>query len=159
MATPPQSWHCPFGQPCSTRTRGAEVSPRAASAPAESGRLRGLRRVIAAAEGEQQISAADGDRWIGFARNQLQSIRTRRVVSHHRKDPMDIPRPIEERAEGFQIASSVRDVTAFRPSGPAAPRLSLHARGHGRGTRAPGHTRDTRCRLHRGTHQPTLCST
>jgi hypothetical protein len=34
----------------------------------------------------------------------------------------------------------------------------LHATGHGRGTRAPGHTRDRRCRLHKRTHQSAVCS-
>jgi hypothetical protein len=112
-----------------------------------------------AAECEQQISASDRDTQIAGARNQPQSIHTRRVVSHHRKIPMGIPRPIEECAEGFQTASSARDVTAFRPSGPAAARLSLHATGRGRGTRAPDHTHGRRCRLHRATHRPAVYST
>jgi hypothetical protein len=71
---------------------------------------------------------------------------------------MDIPRPIEERAEGFRTASSASGLRASHPSGPAAPRLSLHPMGHRRGTRAPGRTRDTRCRLHKRTHQPAACS-
>ena len=83
----------------------------------------------------------------------------RRVGSHRRKNPRDIPRPIEECVEGSQTVSSARDVTAFRPSGPAARRLSLHATDHGRGTRAPGRTRDTRCRLHNRTHPSAACST
>lgn len=141
------------------RALGAEVPPRGASALAESGRLFGIRRVIAAAEGPQQISASDRDTQIGVARSQPQSIRTRRVVSHHRKNPTDILRLTEERAEGCRTASTATSLPPCRPSGPAARRLSLHATDHGRGTRAPGHICDTRCRLHRGMRQSPVCST
>ena len=61
--------------------------------------------------------------------------------------------------EGFRTVSPARDVTAVRPSGPAARRLWLHPTGHERGTRAPGRIRDRRCRRHRGTHQAAVCST
>ena len=139
-------------------TPGAEGHPRATSRSAESDRLFGRGRAIAATEGGRQISAFDVDTPVA-ARSQPQSTRTRRVVSHHRRDQMDIPRPIEERAEGFRTASSASGLRASHPSGPAAPRLSLHPMGHRRGTRARDRTRDTRCRLHTRRHQPAACST
>jgi len=148
-------------RPAASRRRStpsAEGHPRAASTSAESDRLFGIGRAIAATEGGQQISAFDVDTPIA-ARSQPQSTRMRRVVSHHQRDQMDIPRPIEERAEGFRTASTASGPRASHPSGPAAPRLSLHPMGHRRGTRAPGRTRDTRCRLHNRTHPSAACST
>jgi hypothetical protein len=150
------------GQPCSLAqpgsTLGSEGHPRAASTSAESDRLFEIGRAIAATEGRQQISAFDVDIPIA-GRSQPRSTRTRRVGSHHRRDPMDIPQPIEEPAQGFRIASGASGLRASHPSGPAAPRLSVHPMGHRRGTRARGRTRDTRCRLHTRRHQPAACST
>jgi len=151
-------WREPPGSLKTTLYPSAEGHPRAASTSAESDRLFGIGRAIAATEGGQQISAFDVDTPIA-ARSQPQSTRTRRVVSHHQRDQMDIPRPIEERAEGFRTASTASGPRASHPSGPAAPRLSLHPMGHRRGTRARDRTRDTRCRLHTRRHQPAACST
>lgn len=144
---------------CSTRAPGAEVPLRAASTPGGSGRLFEMRRLIVVAEGERQISAFDVDIQIAAVRDRPRSTRRRRVVSHPRWDQTDIPRPVEERSEGFRTGSIASGLVGFRPSGPAARRLSLHATGHGRGTRAPGDTRDTRCHLHRRTRQWAVCST
>jgi hypothetical protein len=142
-----------------TRALGAEVPPRAASTSAELDRLCGIRPVIAVAESEQQISAFDVDTTIAAARSRLQSTRRRRVVSHHRWDQTDILRPIEERAEGFRIASVRAVCPRAAPVIRRGPRRSVDATDHGRGTRAPGSSRDTRCRLDRRTHQRAASST